>query len=397
MARLLYIVPGPVPPQADEQRERYFYLSELVEGDLLLPVWFKSAGEARKDLGERFPVCRLGRFMVHMYLNDRLPAPLRSLGRFFFFIRRGLALHRRHKYDVMVAYGTNMPGVAGALLKLLTGVKLIIEVPGAVDKAYLVVPNPGFLNRVKKRLSDIFVHISVGSADAAKLLYPTQLAAFPRLHAKPKFVFHNLVPVKTLNVPRGNQKTVLLVGYPWYVKGADILIRAFVRIAARVPDYQLVLRGHFPDRAHLEKLAQGCRQVEFMKPTSDYGEGLRTIASCGVFVLASRTEGMGRVLLEAMASERPIIASAVDGVPFYVKDNDNGLLFPAGDVEALAEKLLLVIQDRELAGRLARRGWERANMEFDEQAFVRHFQKMLETIGVPLDSRVHGQDVSGGR
>jgi glycosyltransferase involved in cell wall biosynthesis len=75
---------------------------------------------------------------------------------------------------------------------------------------------------------------------------------------------------------------------------------------------------------------------------------------------------MGRVLLEAMAARKPIIASAVGGVPHYIEDNDNGLLFRSEDVEELAEKLGTLLANPELQARLAKRGYEKVFSEYDE-------------------------------
>lgn len=279
-----------------------------------------------------------------------------------------------------------MPGLAGAVLKLLTGCKFIVEVPGPPDKAYIVEHKVRFLHRVKKRLSDLFLHISVGMADAVYLRYPTQLAKYPLLRKKPAWIFPNLVPVKGFRAPRAHEPVVLMMGYPWYLKGADIVIRAFRLIAARIPGYRLRLIGHFPDRQYLDDLARGCDQIEFVKPVSDYPESLRRIGACALFVHACRTEAMARVLLEAMAAEKPIIASAVDGIPFYIQDNDNGLLFASEDVEGLAQRMLALIEDPEFAARLARRAYERVHEEFDENAFVQNFQRLLEIAGVPNES-----------
>jgi glycosyltransferase involved in cell wall biosynthesis len=383
MTRMLYLMPGLVPPQLDKRLDRYFYLSQILEGDILLPVWFATADRASQQLGERFPQWRVGRFTYHLYLNFKVPRALQGIARFFFFIRQGLALHRQRRFDVIAAYGANMPGLAGVVLKLLTGRKLIVEVPGPPDKAYIVEPKVTLIHRLKKAMSDIFLHVSVGFADCAYLRYPTQLAQYPLLRSKRTGVFPNLVPVKGFSAPRGTEPVILMVGSPWYLKGADIVIRAFRLIAARIPEYKLRLIGHFPDRTYLEQLAQGSEQIEFVKPVSDYEASLRRIGSCALFVHASRTEAMARVLLEAMAAGKPIIASAVDGIPFYIRDNDNGLLFKAGDVEGLAERMLTLIQNPELASRLGRRAYECVHAEFDEDAFVRNFGRLLEIVGVP--------------
>jgi glycosyltransferase involved in cell wall biosynthesis len=384
MPRILYLLPGLVPPQSDPKLDRYFYLSEIAEGDILLPVWFRRPEEAAQRTGGRFPEFPVGAFTYHLFLNYRFPTALRGLARFVFFVRRGLALHKRRKFDTIVTYGTNMPGLAGAVLKLLTGRKLIVEVPGPPDKAYLVEPKVRWMHRLKKRLSDLFLHLSVGFADCAYLRYPTQLAAYPLLRNKPAVVFPNLVPVKGFSAPAGDEKVVLMVGAPWYLKGADLVIRAFKLIAPHVPGYKLRLIGHYPDRQYLDELARGCDQIEFVKPVNDYRESLRRIASCSLFVLASRTEAMARVLLEAMAAGKPIVASAIDGIPFYIRDGENGLLFPPGDVEALAGRMLTLLENPALAQRLARCAYERVHQEFDERAFVRNFQRLLEMAGVTV-------------
>jgi glycosyltransferase involved in cell wall biosynthesis len=384
MPRILYLLPGLVPPQPDAKLDRYFYLSEIAEGDILLPVWFRSAEEAAQRIGDRFPAVSVGAFTYHLFLNFKFPNALRGPARFFFFVWRGLALHKRRNFDAIAAYGTNMPGLAAAVLKLLTGCKLIVEVPGSPDKAYLIEPKVTWIHRLKKRLSDLFLHLSVGSADCAYLRYPTQLAAYPLLRNKPVAVFPNLVPVKGFTAPAVEEKVVLMVGAPWYLKGADLVIRAFKLIAPRVPAYKLRLIGHYPDRQYLDDLARGCDQVEFVRPVNDYRESLRRIASCSVFVLASRAEAMARVLLEAMAARKPIVASAIDGIPFYIRDGENGLLFPPGDVEALAERMLTLIENPALAQRLARCAYERVHQEFDERAFVRNFHRLLEIAGVTV-------------
>jgi glycosyltransferase involved in cell wall biosynthesis len=98
------------------------------------------------------------------------------------------------------------------------------------------------------------------------------------------------------------------------------------------------------------------------------------MAECSFFVLASRSEGMPRVLMEAMASHKPIIASAVSGIPFYIKDGETGLLFPREDVDALAAALDRVMGDEVFAAKLGENGFHYASSELSER---RHVEKLL--------------------
>src|ERR1035441_3915929 len=173
-----------------------------------------------------------------------------------------------------------------------------------------------------------------------------------------------------------------LGGTPWYSKGVDVLIRADQSITMQFPEYKLKLMGYYPDREFLNNLAAGCPQIEFLAPRP-YDEALKVMSTCSVYVLASRSEAMGRVLLEAMAARKPIIASAVGGVPCYIQDNDNGLLFQSENVEELAAKLTILLSDQELQVRLGTRAYDKVISEYDERAYVRAFLSMLQSLRDP--------------
>jgi glycosyltransferase involved in cell wall biosynthesis len=380
MPRLLYILWGLVPPGADPARDKFSYLSEIAEGDILLPVWWSSPDEAPPFLRETFPVYRVGRFKYHLFLSWRFPQPLRKIATFFYYLRRGLQLHREKKFDAIMTYGTNTTGIAGVFLKWLTGAKLIIEIPGVPENAFRYdTPNPGYGTIVKRFFADQLLLFEGAAADCMKLLYPWQLQKYPRLRRKRVAVFHDFVPVHAVGQGESEERFVLSVGYPWYTKGMDVLIEAFKSIAPEFPNYNLKLMGYYPDREYLDQLAGGCPQIEFLKAGPNE-VAIKWISTCSVFVLASLTDSMGRVLLEAMAARKPIIASAVGGVPHYIRDGDNGLLFQSENVDDLAAKLTEVMSSQELQARLGKRGHEKVFSEFDEQAYVRAFHSMLQSV-----------------
>jgi glycosyltransferase involved in cell wall biosynthesis len=289
-------------------------------------------------------------------------------------------LHRKKKFDVIVIYGTNVPGLAGVVLKWLTGAKLIAELPNVPENSYRFdKPNPGIWDAAKRWLADLLLNFVGTSADCLKLLYPWQLEKYRRLQGKNTAIFHDFVPVHTIKAIESEERSVLLVGYPWHTKGVDVLIRAFKKIATQFPDYKLKLMGYYPDRKYLDRLAADCSQIEFLRARPN-DLALHVIGACSVYVSASRTESMGRVLLEAMAARKPIIASRVGGVPYVIADNDNGLLFEPGNVNDLADKLSLLLRNPELCERLGTRAYERVMTEFDEDEYVRLFEAMLQKL-----------------
>src|SRR5207244_13568228 len=92
-----------------------------------------------------------------------------------------------------------------------------------------------------------------------------------------------------------------------------------------------------------------------VRPFVDHREVPAVLGEADVFVLPSRTEGHPKVLLEAMACARPCIASAVGGNLAIVEDGVTGLLFPAGDAGALADRVERLLRERALGAALGAR------------------------------------------
>jgi glycosyltransferase involved in cell wall biosynthesis len=126
-------------------------------------------------------------------------------------------------------------------------------------------------------------------------------------------------------------------------KGVDVLLDAFARIRDVRPGLMLAIVGSGPSASGLEAhsrrlgLAESCR---FIPAVSDAAEWLRSI---DVFVLPSRSESLSNSLMEAMACGCSVVASAVGGNPELVTDGVEGMLFPSGDVAALARRLRTLI------------------------------------------------------
>ena len=108
-----------------------------------------------------------------------------------------------------------------------------------------------------QRYSDLCLHISLWSCDMAHLLGPALIASSRRLRTVRTAVFPEFVPVSLVPRREAQEQYILLVGAPWYLKGADLLIAAFLRLAGDFPGAKLKLVGWFPDCERLEALAGG--------------------------------------------------------------------------------------------------------------------------------------------
>jgi glycosyltransferase involved in cell wall biosynthesis len=122
-------------------------------------------------------------------------------------------------------------------------------------------------------------------------------------------------------------------------KGQDVLLDALAALRGRDRDFVVLLAGDGSQRAALERRAAALglgERVRFPGQVDDLGP---LLAAADAVVMPSRWEGMPLVLLEALARARPVVASAVGGVPEVAVDGEHARLVPPGDADALAQAL----------------------------------------------------------
>ena len=145
----------------------------------------------------------------------------------------------------------------------------------------------------------------------------------------------------------------LFVGVLERYKNVDGLADAWRLAAPRVPDARLRLVGSGTLRPVVEQLLRDLPLQTSWDGRLTQSEVSRALDESTLLVLPSRSEGMGRVIVEAFCRSRPVVGSRVGGIPDLVEDDRNGVLVPSGDTKALADALVRVLSDTELAERLA--------------------------------------------
>ena len=152
-------------------------------------------------------------------------------------------------------------------------------------------------------------------------------------------------------------------------KGVDVVIRAMPKVLEAVPDAIYLVVGTGPYRGRLERLVRESGlegRVIFVGRVLDE-ELPYYYGACDLFVLLSRTltgkgeiEGFGIVFLEAGACEKPVIGGKGGGTSEAIEDGVTGLLVDPLDVNEIAQAIVKVLKDRELARRLGENGRKRA-------------------------------------
>lgn len=142
------------------------------------------------------------------------------------------------------------------------------------------------------------------------------------------------------------------------IYGIDVALRAFALVRVRIPSCRLVVAGTGPEAARLEALAHSlgvAHAVDFVGRL-EREQVADQLARCRVALNPSRVDNMPNSVLEALASGVPVVSTNVGGVPYVVEHERSALLVPPDDARAMADAISRVLDEPELAGRLAAAG-----------------------------------------
>jgi glycosyltransferase involved in cell wall biosynthesis len=176
--------------------------------------------------------------------------------------------------------------------------------------------------------------------------------------------------------------SVLFVGALERVKGVDVLLDAWQLVRDRRSGVRLVIVGKGSMEAEVRRRAAGDPDIEMVGLVPR--EALRDLLDAATLVvLPSRSEGLGRVVLEASARSRPVVASRVGGIPELVEDGETGLLVQPEDPAALAAAVLRILDDPAAAAEMGRRGRELAARIDPARSFESGIERLGRWISAP--------------
>ena len=177
-----------------------------------------------------------------------------------------------------------------------------------------------------------------------------------------------------------NDAVIGIVSKLWDGKGHAVLINAFKELKKEIKDARLVIvgEGYLYDEL-LRMVDMHCLKdsVLFTGFQMDVSE---IISTFDVAVLPSFFEGMGRVLLEAMAMEKPVVASRVGGIPDLLEHGINGFLVRPGNVEELTEALKKILTDKGLAESMGKQGRKRIKEQFSADVMAQSVEKLYREL-----------------
>jgi glycosyltransferase involved in cell wall biosynthesis len=236
------------------------------------------------------------------------------------------------------------------------------------------------LERMVRPMTDAFIAVA---PEVAREAVELRLAPPDSISVVPSAVELDAIPTDgdpriraELGIPRG-APLIGTVGRLDFQKAPLDFVRMAARVRAARPDARFVVVG---EGALLEETqAEAARLGVDVTFTGFRSDAVRIAACFDVYVVSSLYEGLGRALTEALASGRPVVATAVNGVVDVVEPGTTGLLAPPADPDGLARNVCWLLEHPEEAGRMGETAQARVRAVFDpavmcaliEQTYVR--------------------------
>lgn len=163
------------------------------------------------------------------------------------------------------------------------------------------------------------------------------------------------------------------------IKRVGDVLEVFLRVRERVPA-RLLYVGDGPERGLLEARVRELGLQESVLFLGSYPAIEEVLVGADLFLLPSAGESFGLAALEAMACEVPVVAARAGGVPEVVEDGLDGLLYPVGDVDAMAGGALNLLTGEERRRAMGRTARQRAVERFSEERMVARYRELYRRV-----------------
>ena len=298
------------------------------------------------------------------------------------------------KIDVIVSQSPLAEGFCGAILSKIFKAELVVEIHGDwMEGPFLSKKRKG--EKLLRKLIPFLAKFSLRSAHKIRAVAEyLKIEAQKIAPEKPYFVFHTFTNLDIFLAEKNIafENFILFVGQLAKVKGVNFLLDAWAEVIKEFPNFKLVIVGDGEEYNQLkiksEKLFGKLRVVSGAEPLKineiidfrgkvSLGEVKNLMARCYCLVLPSLSEGLPRVIIEAMALGKSVVASNVGGIPDLVKDNETGLLVKPADSEDLANKLKFLLGNQKLAEKLGQQARQMVLKNFSNQQYLDDYLRML--------------------
>lgn len=172
---------------------------------------------------------------------------------------------------------------------------------------------------------------------------------------------------------------ILMMGRLGEKKGVFDLIKAIEKIVRVVPTVQFILAGD-GDIDKVKKIVQEKELSEYISVPGWVSNGSEYYSNADIYVLPSYNEGLPMSILEASSYGLPVVSTSVGGIPEIIEDGLNGFLVEPGDINALEERLLSLIESPELRRKMGNAAHEKVKDKFNINHIAGQISKLYEEL-----------------
>lgn len=290
---------------------------------------------------------------------------------------------KTEKVDICFLWNQPLTMFYGILAAKLAKIKGIIT----------VIHSTGFLNR---KLRSYFVNKMltryVDKIVAVGTYQKEHLVRLSRLPAEKITVIFNGVDINKYegDINRGEKKKELgingdhevvgIVGRLHVVKRHDIFLRAAKQVLQQYPKVTFLIIGDGKERRKIERSINELGLSPHVKMLGLRNDIVDINKIVNVSVLSSDSEALPMTIIESMASTVPFVATNVGSVPDLIINGENGFLVPPSSPDMLAEAILRILKDQNLAKKMGERGHQIARANFSVETMVRNYERLFSEI-----------------
>jgi glycosyltransferase involved in cell wall biosynthesis len=298
-------------------------------------------------------------------------------------------LFKKNRFDIVHTH-TAKAGVLGRIAAWLVGGSNIIHTshghnfygyfgPG---KSRLVVTVERLLTRITTRLTAL-TELEKCDLDSYNVAGPDKVAVINSGLELDLYRKAGIDSARGRNELHVRHDTLLvgMIGRLEPVKGPEYFIEAAPLVLAEFPDVKFLIVGEGTLRTRLESR---CRELKIAGRVifTGWRENIPEIlTTLDIVVLPSLNEAVGRILLEAGACGKPVVATAVGGIPEVVRDEETGMLVSPRDAKALAGALITLLKDREKRTAMGESAQQWVDDRFSASTMVERFTELYEELG----------------
>ncbi len=306
----------------------------------------------------------------------------------------GFYLNWRYGVDVFDASEVAGGGIAATILKFLTSKPTIVEVQGEIFR------KPGNRKNLsardwsafggKNRLLQLIGRYVMKKAARVRVISHAIFnqvgeQGIPESKIRLVSLRVDLTLFHPLSIPRINSfgdNMGITLGYVGRLiegKGLEDLFEAIAILKSQNLKFDCLIFGTGPLEAKLKKMADNLNIADKIKWQGfvSYNKVPEALAQIDIFAYPSWHEGFGRSIMEAMAMEKAVVATRVGGIPDLVRNGENGFLVEPHKPEELAEKLIILIKDKELCEKFGRAGRKYVSKNFEWNDGIKKFSNLF--------------------